>query len=91
MVVIVGKRDCSLVNFFLSRVFYGTIMSWFWGNIVVDYSRPQQEDLRFITDLLATGKIKAVVAKTYSGSAQAPNAVQYVKEGRAYGKVVITV
>jgi NADPH:quinone reductase-like Zn-dependent oxidoreductase len=89
-IIVVGKRG-GLVDFFLTRVFYGTIQSWFSGDIVVDYSRPHQEDLRFITELLAAGKIRAVVAKTYSGLAETPNAVQYVKEGRAYGKVVIAI
>ena len=47
-------------------------------------------DLMILRDLLETGKITPAIDRTYPLS-QTPAAIQHVHEGRARGKVVVTI
>jgi len=53
-------------------------------------STPNQTDLLFLKGLLKTGKIKPVIEKRFPLS-ETPDAIRYVEEGHAKGKVVITI
>ncbi len=53
-------------------------------------SRPNQKDLAFVTGLLEAGKVKPVIDRCYSLS-EVAEAIRYLEEGHARGKVVITV
>jgi len=91
-VIIVAKRTGGSFLGFVLRILSGVIMSPFVRDrIAVDYSRPNQDDLMFVGELLTAGKIKPVVEKCYSGLAEVARAVQHVAEGHAWGKIVITV
>jgi NADPH:quinone reductase-like Zn-dependent oxidoreductase len=48
------------------------------------------KDVAFLTDLIETGKITPVIDRTYPLS-EVPEALRYQEEGRARGKIVITV
>ncbi len=48
------------------------------------------KDLTFLADLIQAGKVKPVIDRTYTLS-QLPDAIRYLEEGHARGKVVITV
>lgn len=48
------------------------------------------EDMLALKELIEAGKVTPAIDRTYP-LAEAPDAIQYVKEGRARGKVVITV
>ncbi|MEZ5360244.1 MAG: NAD(P)-dependent alcohol dehydrogenase [Candidatus Zixiibacteriota bacterium] len=48
-----------------------------------------QADLVFIREMLETGKVTPVIDRKYS-LAETPQAIQYVEDGHARGKVVIT-
>jgi len=48
------------------------------------------QDLEFLKDLIEAGKVRPVVDRTYPLSG-VPSAIRYLNEGRARGKVVITV
>ena len=48
------------------------------------------EDLVVVTELIESGKVTPVIDQTYPLS-EVPAAVQYLKEGHARGKVVITI
>jgi NADPH:quinone reductase-like Zn-dependent oxidoreductase len=48
------------------------------------------KDLTILADLMQTGKVKPVIDRTYTLS-QLPEALGYLEEGHARGKVVITV
>jgi len=48
------------------------------------------KDLSILADLMQTGKVKPVIDRTYTLS-QLPEAMRYLEEGHARGKVVITV
>jgi NADPH:quinone reductase-like Zn-dependent oxidoreductase len=52
--------------------------------------RPNTEDVDFIKDLIEAGKVTPMIDKTYPLS-EVPDAIGYVGEGDARGKVVITV
>ena len=49
-----------------------------------------RKDLTLVADLIQTGKIKPVIDKTYPFS-QLPDAMRYLEEGHARGKVVLTI
>ncbi|MDO8412288.1 MAG: NAD(P)-dependent alcohol dehydrogenase [Gallionellaceae bacterium] len=53
-------------------------------------SKPNQQDLLFLKDLLESGKIKPVIDRCYRLS-EVPEAIRYVETGHAKGKVVISV
>jgi NADPH:quinone reductase-like Zn-dependent oxidoreductase len=56
------------------------------GNLL---ARPNKNDLAFVKELLEAGKIKPVIDRCYRLSETA-EALRYVEEGHARGKVVIT-
>jgi NADPH:quinone reductase-like Zn-dependent oxidoreductase len=47
------------------------------------------DDLAFLADLMQSGRLKAVIDRTYKLS-DVPEAIKYVEQGHARGKVVIT-
>src|SRR5438552_14075242 len=49
-----------------------------------------RKDLALLADLIQTGKVKPVIDKTYPFS-KLPDAMRYLEEGHARGKVVVTV
>jgi NADPH:quinone reductase-like Zn-dependent oxidoreductase len=57
------------------------------GNLL---AKPNQQDLAFVKGLLEAGQVVPVIDRTYPLS-QVPDAIRYVEEGHARGKVVITI
>ncbi len=53
-------------------------------------SKPNQKDLLFLKELLESGKLKPVIEKRHA-LAEVADAVRYVEQGHAGGKVIITV
>jgi NADPH:quinone reductase-like Zn-dependent oxidoreductase len=58
------------------------------GNMGV--AKPNQNDLVIMKELLEAGKVKHVIDRCYPLS-EVPDAIRYLEEGHAQGKVVITV
>jgi NADPH:quinone reductase-like Zn-dependent oxidoreductase len=52
--------------------------------------RPNQEDLVFMKELLEAGKVVPVIDRRYMLN-EVPDALRYLEEGHALGKVVITI
>lgn len=52
--------------------------------------KPNKNDLTFMKELIEAGKVKPVIDRCYP-LAEVPEALRYVEEGHAQGKVVITV
>ena len=53
-------------------------------------AKPNNRDLAFVKELIETGKVKPVIDRCYS-LAEVPEALRYLEEGHAQGKIVITV
>ena len=58
------------------------------GNMGV--AKPNKKDLVTIKELLEAGKVKPVIDRCYPLS-EVADAIRYLEEGHAQGKVVITV
>jgi NADPH:quinone reductase-like Zn-dependent oxidoreductase len=53
-------------------------------------SKVKQEDLVALKELIEAGKVTPVIDRTYP-LIEAPDAIRYLAEGHARGKIVITV
>ena len=74
----------------LSRLLQIVVLSPFVKqNLVVVQVKRGKEDLPTLSDLMATGKVTPVIDRRYTLS-QVPDAIRYLEEGHARGKVVIT-
>jgi NADPH:quinone reductase-like Zn-dependent oxidoreductase len=58
-------------------------------NLVGCLARTRQEDLTIMHELMAAGKLIPVIDRRYSLS-EVPEAIRYLGEGHARGKIVIT-
>jgi NADPH:quinone reductase-like Zn-dependent oxidoreductase len=73
------------------RVIHALILSMFVSQkIVMIVAKRSQKDLTALGDLMASGKMTPVIDRRYSLS-EVPQAIRYLEEGHARGKVVITV
>src|ERR1700730_3798162 len=71
--------------------FKADLLSRFVRQKFVSYvTKLAKEDLKFLSDLMQTGKLTPVIDRTYKLSETA-EAMRYFEEGHARGKVVITV
>lgn len=59
-------------------------------NFVMFLANVNQADLGVVSDLMAAGRVKPVIDRRYSLS-EAPDALRYLEQGHARGKVLITV
>jgi NADPH:quinone reductase-like Zn-dependent oxidoreductase len=57
--------------------------------LITFLAKPSKEDLTVLQELMAAGKVTPVIDKRYSLS-EVPEAIRYLEEGHARGKVVIT-
>jgi NADPH:quinone reductase-like Zn-dependent oxidoreductase len=53
-------------------------------------SKERRQDLLTLKDLIEAGKLTPVIDRTYPLS-EAPQAIRYLEQGHARGKVVLTV
>jgi len=49
------------------------------------------DDLAFLADLMQSGKVTPVIDRTYKSLSEVPEAVLYLEQGHARGKVIMTV
>jgi len=74
-----------------ARLITALVLSGFVSQkLITSLSRPSKEDLAIMADLMATGKVTPVIDRRYSLS-EVPEAIRYLEQGHARGKVVITV
>jgi NADPH:quinone reductase-like Zn-dependent oxidoreductase len=88
---------CVIVGFSsLTRMFQhmllGPLVSMIGNKKIVGLgtAKLNRKDLNFLRELLESGKIKPVIDRRYSLS-EVPEAIRYIEEGHARGKVVITI
>ena len=90
-VVIVGARMSSKGLGPLKHVIGTRLVSIGRSQKVTFFvAKIEKEDLLFFQELLAAGKVKPVIDRRYE-LREAPDALRYLGEGHARGKVVITV
>ena len=53
-------------------------------------TKASQDDLQYVKELIEAGKVTPVIDRTYP-LCEVPEAIRYLEEGHARGKVVITV
>jgi NADPH:quinone reductase-like Zn-dependent oxidoreductase len=54
-------------------------------------AKPSTEDLTLLADMVQSGKLKIVIDRTYKSLGDIPEAIRYLEQGHARGKVVVTV
>lgn len=88
--IIVGGPTGRWMFGFLARVIRATVLSWFVSQkLVIIPMKRSKEDLTILRDLIATGKMTPVIDKCYRLS-EVPEALGYLEQGHARGKVVIS-
>lgn len=68
----------------------GVVSRFATVNMVGILAKPNRDDLAFLGELMASGKIKPVIDRRYSLN-EVPEAIRYLEAGHAQGKVVITI
>jgi NADPH:quinone reductase-like Zn-dependent oxidoreductase len=75
----------------LSRPIQAVAMSPFIGQRLVTYTvKPKRDDLQFLAELVEWGAATPVIDRTYA-LGEVPDAMRYLEEGHARGKVVVAV
>lgn len=74
----------------LTALFFGSFLSLGNRKIRTLAAKPNVKDLEFVLELVACGLLRPVIDRRYPLE-QTAKAMQYVSEGHAQGKVVITV
>src|SRR5438094_6486874 len=54
-------------------------------------AQPSTQDLTLLAELVQSGKLQTGIDRTYKSFSEVPDAIRYLEEGHARGKVVITV
>jgi NADPH:quinone reductase-like Zn-dependent oxidoreductase len=71
----------------LKAALFSKFVSQKMGMMMAD---PSNKDLSILADMMQSGQLKAVIDRTYKLD-QLPDAIRYLEQGHARGKVVITV
>lgn len=75
----------------LARAIKALVLSWFVSQKpVMVLAKPSKEDLAIMAELVATKKVTPVIDRSYT-LREVPDAIRYLEQGHAQGKVVITV
>jgi NADPH:quinone reductase-like Zn-dependent oxidoreductase len=74
----------------VDRIIKALVLSPFVSQKMATFTvKPNKEDLQFLKQLVESGKVTPVIDSTYP-LAEVPEAIRYLEEGHAQGKVVIT-
>jgi NADPH:quinone reductase-like Zn-dependent oxidoreductase len=74
----------------LDRIVKALVLSPFVSQRMASFTvKPNEEDLRFLKELIESGKLTPVIDRAYPLS-ETPEAIRYLENGHARGKVVIT-
>ena len=75
----------------MDRIIKALVLSPFVSQKMASFTvNPNKEDLRFLRQLIEAGKLTPVIDRTYPLS-ETPEAIRYLENGHARGKVAITV
>jgi NADPH:quinone reductase-like Zn-dependent oxidoreductase len=75
----------------LVRSVTSLVLSWFVSQKLIAFfsAKPSQQDLNTVGELVKAGKVTPVIDRRY-GLSEVAEAIRYLEEGHARGKVVIT-
>lgn len=91
LVIVGGEGGGRWLGGFQRGILWAPMLSLFVGQKLGTFiSKETGEDLVVLKELIESGKITPVIDRTYPLS-EAPEAIRYVSQGHARGKVVITV
>jgi NADPH:quinone reductase-like Zn-dependent oxidoreductase len=89
LVQISGESDGRWIGA-VDRIIKALVLSPFVSQKMASFTvKPNKEDLQFLKQLIETGTLTPVIDMTYSLS-EVPEAIRYLEEGHARGKVVVT-
>ena len=90
LVLISGESDGRWIGP-VDRIIKAAVLSPFVSQKMASFTvKPNREDLHYLKELIEAGKLTPVIDRTYSLS-ETPEAIRYLENGHARGKVVITV
>jgi NADPH:quinone reductase-like Zn-dependent oxidoreductase len=72
----------------LNAAVYSHFVKQKMGMMMAD---PSTKDLTLLGEMVQSGKLRTVIDRTYNSLSEIPDAIRYLEEGHARGKVVITV
>ncbi len=73
----------------VDRIIHALVLSPFVSQKMASFTvKPNKEDLQFLKQLIEAGKLTPVIDRTYS-LGETPEAIRYLENGHARGKVVI--
>jgi len=72
----------------LNAAVYSRFVKQKMGMMMAD---PSTKDLTLLADMMQSGKIKPVIDRTYKSLSEVPDAIRYLEQGHARGKVVVKV
>jgi NADPH:quinone reductase-like Zn-dependent oxidoreductase len=85
-----GWREDTALH--MMRAFTTPLMSKFTSQKFKFFiAQLNHNDLAYLADLIQSGKMKPVIDRTYNSLSEVPQALAYLEEGHARGKVVINV
>src|SRR5213594_4340620 len=86
-----GPNDQGLIGP-LALPIKAMVYSWFVSQKMgMMMAQPSSQDLTLLAEMVQSGKLKTVIDRTYKSLSEVPDAIRYLEEGHARGKVVITV
>jgi NADPH:quinone reductase-like Zn-dependent oxidoreductase len=85
-----GPNDNTWIGPFGRIIHIGVLSPFTSQQMGMMMADANQKDLTVLADMMQTGKLKPVIDRTYKLD-QVPDAIRYVEQGHARGKVVITV
>jgi NADPH:quinone reductase-like Zn-dependent oxidoreductase len=90
ILIMVGAPNDVRVIDLLARLIGALVLSPFVSQKLITFiARSNEEDLTIVGELMATGKVTPVIDRRYRLS-EIPEALRYLEEGHARGKVAIT-
>ena len=83
-----APHDVSMIGLLAPMIKTLVVSPFTSQKAVMFIAKSSQDDLTLLGELIATGKLKPVIDRRYSLS-EVREAVRYVEEGHARGKVII--
>ena len=88
--IIVGAPGGGLIGPLRAAVKAFVLAPFVRRTLTMMTAKPNHDDLALVADLMKTGAVTPVIDRSYRLD-EVPNAIRYLEQGHARGKVVITV